>query len=166
MRPSQILAAVVAMSSVTHAIDAFDNIHGLTDVKNVLFGRQNDSTSDTRNWLGSDTNMALQTTMITTTITTTTTLPQTHHQTHGRHEPLRRRLRQRRVTTTTTTTKAMTTHRLQRRPAQTLARSRAARLPRSLPSPQASTPDCLPVVLPWSPRMLLPAHSTTRSATG
>lgn len=46
MRPSQILAAVVAMSSVTHAMtDAFDNIHGLTDVKNVLFGRQNDGMS-------------------------------------------------------------------------------------------------------------------------
>jgi hypothetical protein len=45
MRPSQILAAVVAMSSVTHAMsDAFDNIHGMTDVKNVLFGRQDDST--------------------------------------------------------------------------------------------------------------------------
>lgn len=39
------LAAVVAMSSVTHALsDAFDNIHGLGDVKNVLFGRQDGST--------------------------------------------------------------------------------------------------------------------------
>jgi hypothetical protein len=46
MRPSQILAAVVAMSSVTHAMsDAFDNIHGVADVKNILFGRQDDSTS-------------------------------------------------------------------------------------------------------------------------
>ena len=45
MRPSQILAAVVAMSSVTHAMtDAFDNIHGVADVKNILFGRQDDST--------------------------------------------------------------------------------------------------------------------------
>ncbi len=46
MRPSQILAAVVAMSSVTHAMNvkhAFDNIHGLTDVKNVLLGRQDNS---------------------------------------------------------------------------------------------------------------------------
>ncbi|KAH6859033.1 hypothetical protein J4E91_007856 [Alternaria rosae] len=56
MRPSQLLAAVVAMSSVTQAMNvkhAFDNIHGLTDVKNVLMGRQdnnnnnnNDNTSD------------------------------------------------------------------------------------------------------------------------
>jgi hypothetical protein len=44
MRPTQLLAAVVAMSSVTNALtDAFDNIHGMSDVKDVLFGRQ-DST--------------------------------------------------------------------------------------------------------------------------
>ena len=46
MRPSQLLAAVVAMSSVTHAMNvkhAFDNINGLTDVKNVLMGRQDNS---------------------------------------------------------------------------------------------------------------------------
>lgn len=43
MRPTQLLAAVMAMSSVTVAIsDAFDNIHGLGDVKHVLFGRQDD----------------------------------------------------------------------------------------------------------------------------
>ncbi|KAF1836950.1 hypothetical protein BDW02DRAFT_587016 [Decorospora gaudefroyi] len=47
MRPSQILAAVVAMSSVTHAMsDAFDNIHGLADVKDVLLGRQNDDSDN------------------------------------------------------------------------------------------------------------------------
>lgn len=41
MRPSQLLSAVLAMSSVSAAMsDAFDNIHGLGDVKNVLFGRQ------------------------------------------------------------------------------------------------------------------------------
>jgi hypothetical protein len=46
MRPTQLLAAVVAMSSVTTALsDAFDNIHGMSDVKNVLFGRQDDSMS-------------------------------------------------------------------------------------------------------------------------
>lgn len=44
MRPTQILAAMVAMSSVSHALtDAFDNIHGLADVKDILFGRQNDN---------------------------------------------------------------------------------------------------------------------------
>lgn len=44
MRPSQLLAAVLAVSSTTVALsDAFDNIHGLADVKNVLFGRQDDS---------------------------------------------------------------------------------------------------------------------------
>lgn len=48
MRPSQLLAAVLAMSSVTVAMtDAFDNIHGLEGVKDVLFGRQNnDGMSD------------------------------------------------------------------------------------------------------------------------
>jgi hypothetical protein len=46
MRPTQLLAAVVAFSSVTTAIsDAFDNIHGLGDAKNALFGRQDDSTA-------------------------------------------------------------------------------------------------------------------------
>jgi hypothetical protein len=59
MRPSQILAAVVAMSSVTHAMNvkhAFDNIHGLTDVKNVLLGRQDNSMCDIlgSNGLGTD----------------------------------------------------------------------------------------------------------------
>ncbi|EFQ88125.1 hypothetical protein CFE70_009947 [Pyrenophora teres f. teres 0-1] len=52
MRPSQILAAVVAFSSATHAIsmaDAFDNIHGLTDVKEVLFGRQNNNENNNNN---------------------------------------------------------------------------------------------------------------------
>ena len=45
MRPTQLLAAVVAMSSVTNALsDAFDNIHGLSEAKNILFGRQDDST--------------------------------------------------------------------------------------------------------------------------
>jgi hypothetical protein len=55
MRPSQLLAAVVAMSSVTHAMNvkhAFDNIHGLTDVKNVLLGRQDNSTfRHVRDWM-------------------------------------------------------------------------------------------------------------------
>jgi len=50
MRPSQLLAAVLAMSSVSAAMsDAFDNIHGLAGVKEVLFGRQADSTFATRN---------------------------------------------------------------------------------------------------------------------
>jgi hypothetical protein len=52
MRPSQILAAVVAMSSVTHAMNvkhAFDNIHGLTDVKNVLLGRQDNNNNNDNN---------------------------------------------------------------------------------------------------------------------
>jgi len=50
MRPSQILAAVVAFSSATHAIsDAFENIHGLTDVKEVLFGRQNNNDNNNNN---------------------------------------------------------------------------------------------------------------------
>jgi len=44
MRPAQLLAAVVAMSSVSHALsDAFDNIHGMSDVKHALFGRQDDN---------------------------------------------------------------------------------------------------------------------------
>lgn len=44
MRPSQLLAAVLAMSSVTAAMpDVFANIHGLGDVRNI-FVRQNDST--------------------------------------------------------------------------------------------------------------------------
>lgn len=47
MRPSQLLAAVLAMSSATAAMsDAFDNIHGLADVKNVLFGRQDDNSDN------------------------------------------------------------------------------------------------------------------------
>ena len=51
MRPSQLLAAVLAMSSVTAAIpDAFANIHGLADVKNI-FGRQDDSMSMTSSYL-------------------------------------------------------------------------------------------------------------------
>jgi hypothetical protein len=50
MRPARILAAVVAMSSVTHAIsDAFDNINGLAEVKEVLFGRQNDNNNNNNN---------------------------------------------------------------------------------------------------------------------
>lgn len=45
MRPSQLLAAVLAVSSTTVALsDAFDNIHGMVDAKNMLFGRQDDST--------------------------------------------------------------------------------------------------------------------------
>jgi len=49
MRPAQLLAAVVAMSSVSHALsDAFDNIHGMSDVKHALFGRQ-DGKSDGQN---------------------------------------------------------------------------------------------------------------------
>ncbi|KAH8732317.1 hypothetical protein GQ44DRAFT_697444 [Phaeosphaeriaceae sp. PMI808] len=44
MRPTQVLVAVMAMSSVSVAIsDAFDNIHGLGDVKHMLFGRQDDN---------------------------------------------------------------------------------------------------------------------------
>jgi hypothetical protein len=44
MRPTQLLAAVVAMSSVTSAISgAFDNIHGLESAKNILLGRQDDN---------------------------------------------------------------------------------------------------------------------------
>ncbi|CAO2647806.1 Nn.00g087280.m01.CDS01 [Neocucurbitaria sp. VM-36] len=47
MRPSQLLAAVLAMSSVSVAIsDAFDNIHDLAAVKNVLFGRQDDNSDN------------------------------------------------------------------------------------------------------------------------
>jgi hypothetical protein len=45
MRPSQLLAAVFAMSSITSAMsmsDAFDGVHGLAEVRDVLFGRQND----------------------------------------------------------------------------------------------------------------------------
>jgi len=52
MRPSQILAAVVAMSSVTQAMNvkhAFDNISGLTDVKNVLLGRQDNNNNNDNN---------------------------------------------------------------------------------------------------------------------
>lgn len=45
MRPSQLLAGLLAMTSVTAAMpDAFANIHGLGDVKNI-FARQEDSTS-------------------------------------------------------------------------------------------------------------------------
>ena len=44
MRPSQLLAGLLAMTSVTAAMpDAFANIHGLGDVKNI-FARQDDST--------------------------------------------------------------------------------------------------------------------------
>jgi len=52
MRPSQILAAVVAMSSVTQAMNvkhAFDNISGLTDVKNVILGRQDNNNNNDNN---------------------------------------------------------------------------------------------------------------------
>lgn len=46
MRPTQLFAAVVAMSSVTNALSgAFDNIHGLANAKNILLGRQDDSES-------------------------------------------------------------------------------------------------------------------------
>lgn len=45
MRPSQLFAGLLAMTSVTAAMpDAFANIHGLGDVRNI-FARQNDSTS-------------------------------------------------------------------------------------------------------------------------
>jgi len=50
MRPSQILAAVMAMSSVSaamHVSDVFDNIHGLSDVKEVLLGRQDNNNNST-----------------------------------------------------------------------------------------------------------------------
>jgi hypothetical protein len=58
MRPSQLLAAVFAMSSITSAMsmsDAFDGVHGLAEVRDVLFGRQNDgkltrSSSCTYTW--------------------------------------------------------------------------------------------------------------------
>lgn len=49
MRPSQILAAVMAVSSVStamHVSDVLDNIHGLSDVKNVLLGRQNNNNNN------------------------------------------------------------------------------------------------------------------------
>ncbi|KAL6169892.1 hypothetical protein ACJQWK_04889 [Exserohilum turcicum] len=50
MRPTRILAAVVAMSSVTHALtDAFDNIHGLAGVKDVLLGRQDNNNNNNNN---------------------------------------------------------------------------------------------------------------------
>ncbi|KAJ4365956.1 hypothetical protein N0V95_000331 [Ascochyta clinopodiicola] len=45
MRPSQLLAAVLAMSSLTAAMpDAFANIHGLGDVRNI-FARQDDNSA-------------------------------------------------------------------------------------------------------------------------
>ncbi|KAF2133215.1 hypothetical protein P153DRAFT_381654 [Dothidotthia symphoricarpi CBS 119687] len=48
MRPSQLFAAVLAMSSVATAMpDAFGNLHGLGAVKNLLFGRQNDNSQST-----------------------------------------------------------------------------------------------------------------------
>jgi hypothetical protein len=44
MRPSQLLGAVLALSSVSMAMtDAFANIHGMDGVKDVLFGRQDNS---------------------------------------------------------------------------------------------------------------------------
>ncbi|KAH7077773.1 hypothetical protein BKA63DRAFT_509030 [Paraphoma chrysanthemicola] len=49
MRPSQLLAAVVAMSSAVSAIDAFDNIHGMSDVKAALFGRQDNNNNNNNN---------------------------------------------------------------------------------------------------------------------
>lgn len=45
MRPSQLLAAVYAMASVSAAMsvsDAFADVHGLAEVRDVLLGRQND----------------------------------------------------------------------------------------------------------------------------
>ena len=48
MRPSQLLAGLLALTSATAAMpDAFANIHGLGDVKNI-FARQDDSTSAAR----------------------------------------------------------------------------------------------------------------------
>lgn len=45
MRPSQLLAGLLALTSATAAMpDAFANMHGLGDVKNI-FARQDDSTS-------------------------------------------------------------------------------------------------------------------------
>lgn len=45
MRPSQLLAGLLAMTSVTAAMpDAFANIHGLGDVKNI-FARQDDKSA-------------------------------------------------------------------------------------------------------------------------
>ncbi|KAF9696873.1 hypothetical protein EKO04_004869 [Ascochyta lentis] len=45
MRPSQLLAAILAMSTVTAAMpDAFANIHGLGDVRNI-FARQDDNSA-------------------------------------------------------------------------------------------------------------------------
>lgn len=52
MRPSQILAAVVAMSSVTNAMqvsDVLGNINGLSNVKEILLGRQNNNENNNNN---------------------------------------------------------------------------------------------------------------------
>jgi hypothetical protein len=52
MRPAQLLAAVVAVSSVTSALSgAWDNVYGLADVKNVLMGRQDDRMSTRKGFL-------------------------------------------------------------------------------------------------------------------
>lgn len=49
MRPSQLLAAVVALSSVTAAFpDIFENVNALGDVKNVIYGRQDNSESESQ----------------------------------------------------------------------------------------------------------------------
>jgi len=47
MRPSQLLGAVLALSSVSVAMtDAFSNIHGMDGVKDVLFGRQDNNNNN------------------------------------------------------------------------------------------------------------------------
>lgn len=50
MRPSQLLAAVLAISHTTVALsEAFDNFHGLGDVKHMFVGRQNDNSDNNNN---------------------------------------------------------------------------------------------------------------------
>ncbi|KAI8937114.1 hypothetical protein NX059_006328 [Plenodomus lindquistii] len=49
MRPSQILAAVMAMSSLSAAMqvsDVLDNIHGVANVKDILLGRQDNNNNN------------------------------------------------------------------------------------------------------------------------
>lgn len=166
MRPSQILAAVVAFSSATHAIsDAFDNIHGLVEAKNVLFGRQNNDNNNNNDsmyfmssWSRRDTN----------TVQTRTRPLQTHQPAHSRQQ--RRPISQLQqvpaaVTITTTTTRATRRpHQQQRKPVPTSPQ--AARHNRASQSLPASTLDYPPVASPWSHRTPSPERNTTRSATG
>lgn len=146
MRPAQLLAAVVAMSSVSHALsDAFDNIHGLADVKHALFGRQ-DGKSEGRNDFQDTYSPSRQ----------TRNNRRKHREAQRSHS--RRTSPPGRRAATIGTRPHRQTGRAARK-GHPAARSQAG------PRPPALTPGYQPAASPWSRPTPLPATSSTKSAT-